>query len=340
MSLTHRAEQALLGALVDGPAQLAEVPGLQAADFADARHQAVFAVLSQIHAETPHTRGDELAELITSRAMDPGIDLEYVTRLRQSHPDGHNAAVYGRMVHEAALRRALAGHAERLNQSVTADPGADRDQRDHMLRLSAALEAHGRNFDTWPGGDNSTPGADPGTAGHREEQVLADLFQHPETIRETAAWLDPELFTAPGRRIVYEALIAVDGYGDPVTELTVSWEVARRVALDRTLNTSGDIGTANDQEPGPAYLTRLGETTVQAGSAALIGRDLLAEQTRTELAAGTGGLAGTVSADHAEPDRTARAGIASGLTQEPQPGMLQRPEQDDPGRERHLNTDR
>ena len=86
-------------------------------------------------------------------------------------------------------------------------------------------------------------------------------------------------------------------------------------------------------------LTRLAETTVQAGSAALIGRDLLAEHARTELAAGTGGLASTVSADHAELDRTARHGIASGLTQETQPGTLQRPEHE-PGHERHLNTDR
>lgn len=339
MSLTHRAEQALLGALIDGPGQLAEVPGLQAADFADARHQAVFAALSQIHAETPRTRGAELAELITARAMDPGIDVQYVTRLRQSHPDGHAAAVYGRMVHEAAFRRALAGHAERLNQSVTASPGADRDQRDHMLRLSAALEAHGRDFGAWPGADNSTPPADPGTPAHREEQILADLLQHPETIRETAAWLDPELFTAPGRRIVYEALIAVDGYGDPVTELTVSWEVSHRIALNRALNSGGDSGTGYDREPGPGYVTRLAETTVQPGNAALIGRDLLAEHARTELAARTSGLASTVSGDHKELDRTARHGIASGLTQETQPGTLQRPEQE-PGHERHLNTDR
>lgn len=289
-TLTQRAEQALLGALIINPSQIDDMPYLAAVDLADPRHHAILAALSEIHAEIPRASGTALAELVTARTGGAGVTVPYLTGLAESCPDPGAAAVYGRMAEEASLRRMLAVHAEALTQEAGTGPEAGT-ENEHLVRLAEAMKSHSRNFDAADRqGDSTGSDTGPDAAPRQEELLLAGLVQHPERVSEITGWLDPEVFTSPGLRRIYEAIVAVERYGEPVTELTLSWELARSTATERTMNPQGSDYAQSPWQPGPGYLSRLSEMTVDAGSLPFIGRDLLAAQVRAELDTNIGQL--------------------------------------------------
>lgn len=310
-NLVHRTEQALLGALIYDSTLADDVPYLLPRHFDDLDHQAVFATFLDIRADDPTATGVVMAERIAFQLDNPSIDQARLTGMALASPDVSSVAVYGRMIQEAALDRALAVHAERLAQAAGTVRGID-PELDHLALLSRALQTHTNTFTTDISFELSTDSAssapgqdisqdigqdadqDPRTV--REEQVLADLIQHSEYVPEVAAWLDPEIFTSPDRRVIFEAIVAVDQYGEPVEELTLAWELARTQSNEQARD--GQTRTA-DTYTAPGYMGRLAATAVETGAAIEIGRDLLAEHTRTELGAGveqTGlGTGGTIS---------------------------------------------
>jgi DnaB-like helicase N terminal domain len=180
-SLTERAERALLGALLLEPRQAAMVPRVEIGDFTDQRQGEFFAAVRDAAGPDPRTARTRLAEL--------DADPAYLNLLRYSCPDPSHATAYARMVVEAALRRQLAVHADRLEQAAAnlhydtrrlgtlAQPGGTADYLltselpsaggqprhpglprifGHELILAQALRAHATAFD--PGQDSSPAG--------------------------------------------------------------------------------------------------------------------------------------------------------------------------------------
>jgi hypothetical protein len=175
-SLTHRAEQALLGALLTSPDRPGGLPGVKLEDFTPGLHQHLFSILQ--HGATQ--RAAWLAAEVAG--------AEYLAELRRSCPDPAHAPAYARLVMEAALRRQLAQHALRLEYEAAnlnyqaqrladgARPGDAADElvrRDlladdgdtsheavqrlfgHELQVAFALRAHATAFD--PGRNSPGP---------------------------------------------------------------------------------------------------------------------------------------------------------------------------------------
>ncbi|MEV6982162.1 DnaB-like helicase N-terminal domain-containing protein [Sphaerisporangium sp. NPDC051017] len=283
--LVHRTEQELLGALIYDPSLVNDVPYLLPRHFQHSDHQAIFAAFLDIYANEPGIWGATMAERINLQIGQSSIDQTRLTGLVLSSPDLASVAVYGRMIQEAALRRELLSHADRLTQAAGTVRGID-PELDHFALLSDALRSNAVHFDTSLTYELAVQAPRQDLRTLREEALLADLIQHPEYLHEVAAWLDPEVFTSPDRRSIYEAIIAVDHYGEPVQELTLSWELARARSADLTL--AGEpIDSRFDATPAaPGYLARLAVTAVEAGVSIELGRDLLADHSRAELAAG------------------------------------------------------
>ncbi|MET8139875.1 DnaB-like helicase N-terminal domain-containing protein [Sphaerisporangium sp. NPDC005288] len=283
--LVHRTEEALIGALIYDPSLVNDVPYLLPRHFHRPDHQAVFAAFLDVHANEPAIWGAAMADRIIQHADVPGIDATRLAALALSSPDVSSIAVYGRMVQEAALHRDLLDHADRLAEAAGPTRGLDA-ERDHMALLSQALRSNAVRFDI------ETDAALPAQAVRqdlrilREEALLADLIQHPEHLRGVAAWLDPEVFTSTDRRDIYEAIVAVDRYGEPVEELTLTWELARARSAAPPL--TQETSTGQDAPlAASGYVARLARTAVESGIALEIGRDLLADHTRAEFTAGT-----------------------------------------------------
>ena len=262
-NLLHRTEEALLGALIYDPTLVDDVPYLLPRHFDHTDHQAIFAAFLDVRANEPDIWGAAMAEQITVQAARPGIDEARLAGLALSSPDVSSVAVYGRMVQEAALRRELAGHADRLAEAAGTVRGLD-PELDHLALLSTALRSNSAHVEASLTYEPSAEPLHPGERTLREEHLLADLIQHPEHLREIATGLDPEVFTSPDRRSIYEAIVTIDEYGEPIEELTVAWEVARARSTALTPNDE----TIEDRPAAPqtpAYVARLAVTAVEAG---------------------------------------------------------------------------
>jgi len=346
--LTHRAEAALIGALLNDPKLLDDVPHLRPDDFVDPRHELIFRTIGEIRAAHPGLYGAALAERVESYLFEPIISAAYLDDLALSCPEPQAAAVYGRLVHEASLRRTLATHAERLADAAGTERGQS-PERDHLARLAEALGTHTRNLDRYLGdgtpGDPATTSDAPGGATgdaeptesadadsrvRREELILADLIQHPQVVGDVAAWLDPQVFTTPERRELFETIIAVDGYGEPVDELTLSWELGRRRALTDTLNGQPVETWRTEPHPATSYIAHLAEAAaVEVGVAVEIGRDLLTDHVRAEFTAQSR-LAAHLNGNGTQPARAATASTGqqraiTHTTQTSRPPLLQPP---------------
>ncbi|MFG1878030.1 DnaB-like helicase N-terminal domain-containing protein [Sphaerisporangium sp. NPDC049003] len=324
-NLVHRTEQVLLGALIYDPSLINDVPYLLPRHFAHADHQAIFAAFLDVRANEPGIWGVTMAERITFQADRPGIDEARLAELALSSPDVSSVAVYGRMIQEAALRRELLGHADRLVEAAGTVRGLD-PELDHLALLSDALRSNAVHFETSLTDDLAVEAPRQDLRTLREEALLADLIQHPEHLHEVAAWLDPEVFTSPDRRSIYEAIVAVDDYGEPVQELTLCWELARARSTEPTLTGETTESRSDTRPSAPGYVARLAVTVVEAGAAIEIGRDLLADHARAEIAAGTARLTANTGAIAHEPAGHRTLHHERGLTQEHPAPVLKQPD--------------
>ncbi len=81
--LTHRAEQALLGALLALP----ELPpdlmaGLRSDDFGHRGHQQVFSAVLELREQQPWLKGDDRLTAVAARVSSPGADRQWLEELR------------------------------------------------------------------------------------------------------------------------------------------------------------------------------------------------------------------------------------------------------------------
>jgi hypothetical protein len=288
-NLTFRAERALIGAALVDRTLLHQVEFLSYMDFVDLTHQRVFMAIVDLAISRPDLAGAALADQVVRTVNISSIDAEHLGGLAMNCPDPDAIAIYGRMVTEAALRRELAAHAERLAAEAGPTRGVD-PRLDHLALLSDALREHGAGLEYVAETPVSLmtyvdPSLSARVAIERERTILADLIQHPELVPETS-WLDPEVFTSPGNRQVYETILVIDDRGEPVQELTIAWELGRRRALDdiRDGVTPEDAGRTSTG-PTPGYIAELASAAVEYGAALTVGRELLIDHTRTTLAA-------------------------------------------------------
>ncbi|MCM1967974.1 DnaB-like helicase N-terminal domain-containing protein [Streptomyces sp. G1] len=253
-----QAEQALLGAVLLEPSQLEKLtPWLQPSHFYRPAHQALFAAALKLHADRHPAVGLAVGESVplawlsdtvaVAGTQTRGITSSYAHLLVSACPRPEHAVIYGRMVLEGAIHRAVAQHATRLHQAARAD--AVRGGTEETIRqadiLTEALGDLSRRWGTDARPAPASPSAVPPGPVPKEydEHLLADeefllacLSTRPEQLGDVVGWLHPADFTDAGHQQIYQSLGALHHRGEPIDQLTVLWEVQRRGALsDRTL---------------------------------------------------------------------------------------------------------
>jgi replicative DNA helicase len=290
--LASRAEEALLGALIADPDQLADVPGLEAADFTDPARQAVWTAISRLREVAPGAGGPEFADVIHATSNDDLITYDYLTRLAVAAPTPGAADVYARMVLEAAfLREFAADVAQRAGTGQGSDAALSEAITSYTRNINAARSAAADDLRE-PG----PPPADPHTA--LEERYLGAIMHQPGLTE----WipLDPAIFTSPGRLAIYQAITTLSHHGEPVDEITLAWALARATAtLDARDGRTTTPETFAATIP-PGTIARLAATSIDTITALDIGRDLLADHAYAQITA-----AARDAGQHQDPDTRA-----------------------------------
>jgi hypothetical protein len=256
--LTHRAERALLGALLaDQPLP----PDLQPDSFGYHLHRAVYAAVAEARAEQRDLHGDAHLAAVAARVGLPEVDTNWLRSMRDDCPKPGHAAMYARMVDIAAFRRDIAAHAERIAINTT-DMTELADALAQQVDVNAPLTAS----------DELPPSRVPaarraGSQAPLEDALLAGLLRHPEQAREVAVFLPAEALGDPARREVYQAILSLADAAEPIDEITVAWELARQRAETRLFPERPDRrerSTQADDEPDLGSLERLAAASAPA----------------------------------------------------------------------------
>ncbi|MEY9956828.1 DnaB-like helicase N-terminal domain-containing protein [Streptacidiphilus sp. MAP5-52] len=270
------AEQALLGACLIDPAQLAAVrPWLEPRHFYRPAHRAFYALLLAQHdAGHPALAPGAGKEVRDRWALDaigaaartvPGFGPTQGHTLVANCPNARHAAAYGRMVLETSVRRGLEEHAHRLlNAARSGDVRATERMTEALTEVIAQLTEDWGSADRRPA--QPLPSAPPpqmeGRAAERarehERLLLSALTARPAQIREIAGWLSADDFLDEGHRRIYRAVAALGHRHEPVDELTVLWEVRRRGGLGSTLSADQVRDACRGAYPAdPGYVAEL-----------------------------------------------------------------------------------
>lgn len=286
--LIMRAEQGVLGVMLRDPQTVVSLQ-VEYEDFGHPTHQAVFAALADLEFAVYDTEQQRLAAV--ARALDrPDVDTAWLTRLADTAPAAELAPEYARIVVQAAFDRDVADFAQPYRDS--AQLATDPQIREALTRAADALDAQAAVFtpastvDTditvQVAGDVAYISGDVRVDLHREDQIIADLIQHPDQALEVAAWLDSEVFTSAQRKLTFELTVSLAYDGDPFDTVTLAWHVQRARDVERY--NDPDIFTVVPAESDYAYLTRLHALPVPIGAAVVVGRDLLTEHVQATLA--------------------------------------------------------
>jgi DnaB-like helicase N terminal domain len=316
--LTERAEEALLGAMISDASQAAEVTYIDATALTDPTRRAVWTAISSLSEIAAGTSGPEFADLILATTDDLAITSDYLTRLALSTPTPDAVHAYARLVAEAALNRALTSPAGATDPAdFTAGHPADRSGARYAASQDAARSALGEDKPAAP--------APTSERAIREEQFLAGIIGHPEL----ADWirLDPGALTSPGLRDIYKATIAAGRLGEPLDEVILPWRTASIIAY--TDYSAGRVTTAETVAAAvpPGTITRLLDARIEPLTALEAGRDLLADQARTQIAASAAARRPAASHDRAQAaGREALASQQVPLLQPPASELGRRPQ--------------
>ena len=273
MNAVEYAERATLGALLLDPVHLDNVRNwLEADDFADPRNRIVYAVMLDLNASGRDCDpAAVLARLIEDRrACRNNATGAYLAELIDAVPEPSRAAVYGRMVLEASIHRAVRADAVRLGQVAvpTPDPAHTIELIDRQVQHSLVhLDHLERRWSTAVVTDQPNEPvpylpADPcPTTGNAEAEIAAigALLRRPIALSDLRQWLFPHDFSEPGCRAAYQVMIALTDSGIPVDAVTVSWRLL------------SDVDSARSAEHLAAALADGGAQPAQAA-----GRDVLA----------------------------------------------------------------
>jgi replicative DNA helicase len=283
--LILRAEQGVLGALLTDPDH-APLTALTAGDFVHPTHQAIYSAIRDL--QPLGYEPGRLADAVAAIVDRPDVDTAWLRELADTAPDRDRAKAYARIVVQAAFDRDTADFAQPYLDAAeqTTDPNARR----HLTRLATILTAQADRYTPTSTVDpdasprlTAAPGPTIAAELNREDQILADLLQHPEQARTVAPWLDSAVFTTDRRRLTFELAVSIAYDGDPVDAVVLAWEVeqARPYIASPEPN---QVVQPQDRPSDYAYLRRLETATVTAGTAIVVGRELLTEHVHATLA--------------------------------------------------------
>ena len=308
--LTHRAERAVIGALLADPRPPDHLYGLRASDFSSRLHRELYTAVADLSLARPDLTPQHRDQVIAGMLPIPGASVEELRQLREDAPDFAATAAYAELVRTASIYRDIAGHADDIARNLATadadDPAADAELLAHNRRLALALARHADAFRpvTAPPFDTPDLGypaevivealAARSERAQLEDQVLADLLRDPEQINTVREFLTDNAFTSAGRRHIYRTMTALAFHDEPVDEVTVAWRVETEQAQARLHGTDVNApGTTPDEsvypvtdtdpEPTAVYLARLAATTIVVTSAVHAARDLLAAHLKDTL---------------------------------------------------------
>lgn len=283
--LIMKAEQGVLGALLaahERSDQALIFEHLAADDFGHPAHRAVFSALADL-AVADHT-GERLATAIAVIGERDDIDIAWLTSLAADAPSEAHTRAYIKIVLAAAFDRDSAGFAAPYLAAaeLEVDPEAQASlvRTGHSLQVQAEVFAASSIIDPDRPVVITTIVADRELT--REERVIADLLQHPEQAPKVAAWLDSQVFTTEQRRHAYEITISHAYHGDPIDPVIVGWELERAREIDRYHQQQTWPGDRQPERDYP-YVARLAATPVVAGTAIVVGHELLSEHVSATL---------------------------------------------------------
>ncbi|MET9185161.1 DnaB-like helicase N-terminal domain-containing protein [Streptomyces tendae] len=273
----HYAEQALLGALLLDPHRLTEIGDLDADQFGNHAHGALFQAMRTAPPPAPEDHRSDPAWLNTvldaARPHAPGLTASYLHTLIQVCPWPKHAPTYARMVQADHARRTMLIHAERLVQTA-----ADTTLPNPAATTLAQADTLGQFLDTLAGRFASHPGSLPRTevpatrAGQRGEEpideerlLLATATAHPAELKDMR-WLQPDDFTLPLHAGLWQCLTALVHNGEPVDAVTMLWEAQHRGLLADDIDPRHLIDLLSTPVGSPEYW---GERVLQR---ALLGR--------------------------------------------------------------------
>ncbi|MEU6372151.1 DnaB-like helicase N-terminal domain-containing protein [Streptomyces sp. NPDC046909] len=238
----HYAEQALLGALLLNPHRLTDIGDLDASQFGNHAHGALFQAMRTAPLPDPETHRSDPGWLNIvldgARPHAPGLTASYLHTLIQVCPWPKHAPTYARMIRADHARRTLLMHAERLAQTAT-----DTTLPNPAVTTLAQADTLGQFLDTLAGQFAPHPGSLPRTpvpgtpAGRSSEEaldeerlLLATATAHPAELKDMR-WLQPDDFTLPLHATVWQFLTTLAHNGEPVDPITVLWEAQHRGLL-------------------------------------------------------------------------------------------------------------
>ncbi|MFM9625065.1 DnaB-like helicase N-terminal domain-containing protein [Streptomyces turgidiscabies] len=246
-NLTHKAEEALLGAVLFRPQALPELRWIPPGTFSRPDHAALWGVLQSIDlTKIPPKALPAAVSAAVARIEDPGIrhmlSPDRVQALANPGvcPDPARAPLYGGMVLESAIHRAVEHAGEQLRHT------ARRTEVDQALKALEHADGTGRRLAqleaAWKAAPETvrnlldTQPEQPVTPVPRAERVRLDLQAETETVASLLAeprqlaevpWLHDRDFTHPELQTVYRAMRTLDARRAPIDPLTVAWEAQR-----------------------------------------------------------------------------------------------------------------
>lgn len=298
-SLTIRAEQALIGAMLAGGKLPPEFEQLQPESFG---HRSLRQIYTTILDLRDYHQGDELTRQVAAQVYQPGVDAEWLQQLRDSCPSTAHIASYARMVQVNGFRRTMVEHSERITTtSATGRPGVQ--ARASVTGMALALQRQAEAYRAFTLIDEqealklwqapaheyqqkNTPRDD--DRSDKEDALLADLLAHPEQALKVSRYVQPDTFTSEQRREIFITLASLATEGESIDEIIVLWEAEK---LRAEADLYGPEGSGNayrgeeiSTESNAAYLDHLAAMSVTAGTAIIVGHELVTADVKASLA--------------------------------------------------------
>lgn len=278
--LITRAEQGLLGALLRDGIDASITANLERDDFGHHTHQALYQALAETDMMADGSLQERIATVVTIAEVD--LDAAWLAVLAERAPAAALVADYARIVLEAAFDRDVADFGQEYRDLV--ELATDPPLVAALTRLADGLDAQAAVFtsgseidaavDVTVNGAGVQVGID--LVLDREDQVIADIVQHPEQGAAVGAWLESEVFTTEQRRFAFELAVSQAYDNDPFDTVTLAWQLQRA----RDVSRYHHHGLAVPAEADYAYLARLQAVTVETGTAVVVGRELLVEHVK------------------------------------------------------------
>ncbi|MGD6757300.1 DnaB-like helicase N-terminal domain-containing protein [Streptomyces sp. BH105] len=264
--LTHKAEEALLGAALFRPETLTSLRWIPEGAFSQPDRQELWKTLNSID-WTQVSRSDipQTVSRAVDRIEDPGIrQLLTPSKLGQlvdACPNLSSAPLYGGMTLEAAIHRSVEHAGQHLRQTART---TDIDQAHQALDQAARTGDRFKALDdAWRAAPDmvrtllDTEPEQPVQTAPRTERArtdlqaevdtVASLMHEPRQMADVKNWLRRDDFSHPQLGSVYEAIRTLDERHAPIDPLTVAWEAQRHPGpqpSDHVLDQVEEYGTS------------------------------------------------------------------------------------------------